>query len=228
MRWKALRVPSLLVRRDRTRVVIEAFPRSSNSFAVRLFQQANPTIEYDEIAHHAHIISNVKQAARWDIPALIIVRNPVDAIASNMLAYRDTSDEMLSILCRKYLDFYEWVSEHSNEVVLVRFEDITEGRFRTASANLNERFGTSFNTDFDESEIARRAGETIREKSPNRDDPSRIPIPTEERARQYDELIPRIRRSPQMRSCLTLYDDLVANLLEACSADHSPSGADTK
>ncbi len=115
--------------------MIEAFPRSSNSFAVRLFQQANPEIEYDEIAHHSHIISNVKQAVHWEIPSLIIVRDPLDAIASNMLAYGDTSDEMLRILCRKYLDFYEWIAEQPDRVVVVRFEDITQGRFRALRGN---------------------------------------------------------------------------------------------
>ena len=82
MRWKARKVPSLLVRRERTRIVIEAFPRSSNSFAVRLFRQANPGYAIDEISHHAHIVSNVKQAARWGIPALVIVRGPGAATPS--------------------------------------------------------------------------------------------------------------------------------------------------
>jgi len=205
MRWKARRVPSLLVRRNHTRIVIEAFPRSSNSFCVRLFLQANPGVARDEISHHAHVISNVKHAAKWGIPALVIVRDPIDAISSNMLAAGDVSDGMIRILAVKYVDFYGWVERNPNAVVLVDFSEITGGHFKAVSSRLNERFGTNFNTDFDEQVLAREVREAIEAASPNREDPSRIPIPSADREARYEELRPRIRSHPAIGAAIALH-----------------------
>ncbi|MAG29302.1 MAG: hypothetical protein CL908_00215 [Deltaproteobacteria bacterium] len=208
MRWKSRQVPSLLVRKGRTRIVIEAFPRSSNSFAVRLFRQANPGYAIDEISHHSHIVSNVKRAARWGIPALIILRDPVDAISSNMIVRGTTSDAMLKVLALKYLDFYGWVEANPESIVIAEFSDITQGRFKRVSERLNSRFETSFATDFDEDVLLAEVRRGIEAASPNRKDASRIPIPNAEREARYADLRPRIREHPAMTEPIRLHDRL--------------------
>lgn len=215
MRWKSRRVPSLLVRRDRTKLVIEAYPRSSNSFGVRMFRHANPDLTYEEVSHHSHIVSNVKQAVKWNIPVLVIVREPVDAITSNMIAHGDTSDSMLRILTTKYLDFYGWCLENKDAMVIAAFEDVTEGRFRRISERLNERFGTSFSTDFDEKELMEDVKKTIKEGSPNKENPSRIPIPSREREAMYEELRPHVRSSSVIQSASRLYEKILADAIES-------------
>lgn len=214
MRWKSRRTPSLLVSKGSTRIVIEAFPRSANSFSVRLFRCANPEIDPDEISHHSHIISNVKHAVQWGIPAVVVIRNPVDAIASNMIAIGDTSEGMGRLLARKYLDFYEWVEKNRDEVVLLLFEDVTNARFRNASLLINERFGTCFRTDFDETELAMAAREAIRKGSPHRKNDARVPIPTGFRSEIYSELRPRVAANPSVRRAVSLYERLVATCAE--------------
>lgn len=210
MRWKGRRVPSLLVHPERTKIVIEAFPRSSNSFCVRLFLGANPHVGRDEVSHHAHIVSNVRRAAKWRIPALVIVRDPVDAISSNMIVRGNTSDAMLAVLAVKYLDFYRWVEANPEHVVVAEFADITKGRFKRVSERLNERFGSDFNTDFDEEEIAASVRSGIEEASPNKDDATRIPIPSAEREAQYADLRPHIRSHPAAAEPIALYSRLSA------------------
>ncbi|MGB0618617.1 MAG: hypothetical protein ACPGVZ_04040 [Myxococcota bacterium] len=205
MRWKAREVPSLLVRPDRTKIVIEAFPRSSNSFCVRLFRGANPGYAIDEVSHHAHIISNVRHAAKWGIPSLVIVRDPVEAISSNMIVRGNTTDAMLEVLAVKYLDFYRWVEANPEAVVVAEFSDITKGRFKRVSERLNERFGSSFNTDFDEDDLASSVRAGIEKASPNKDDSSRIPIPSAEREARYAELRPHIRAHSALEEPIELY-----------------------
>src|SRR5215210_9212094 len=69
----------LLVART-TQFVIEGFPRSGNTFAVVAFEQAQR--ETFRIAHHLHAPAQVMLAARWRIPALVLVRKPTDAVLS--------------------------------------------------------------------------------------------------------------------------------------------------
>ena len=209
MHWKSRRVPSLLVRRGRTKIAIEAYPRSANSFSFRLFRHANPDIRSEEVAHHCHNISNIKHAVRWGIPALVIVREPVAAISSNMLVRQDTSDEMLELLTVKYLDFHEWLRDNSDKVVIARFEDIIQGRFRIISEALNERFGTDFNTDFDEAVLAQQARETIERVSPNRSNPHHVPLPNKTRDDVYSDLRPRIHASATVQCATRLYQEII-------------------
>lgn len=210
MKWRSRRISGLLVSKGVTQIVIEAFPRSGNSFSVRLFRCANPDIDPDRISHHSHIVSNVKHAVKWGIPAVVVIRHPVDAITSNMIARGDSGDEYGRLLARKYRDFYEWVEANRDEVVLLRFEDMTNGRFKRASEQINERFGTSFRTDFDEAELAEAAREAIRQGSPHRTNDARVPIPTEFRASVSSELKPRVAANPAVREAVALYERLIA------------------
>jgi hypothetical protein len=224
MEWKSRYAPPLLVVKGVTRIVIEAFPRSGNSFSVRLFRCANPDVDADRISHHSHIISNVKHAAKWGIPAVIVIRNPVDAIASNMLAVDDTSDAMGRFLARKYLDFYEWVEKNREEVVLLRFEEMTNGRFKRASQQINERFGTDFRTDFDEAELAEAAREAIEQGSPHRKNDARVPIPTDFRSGIYAELKPRVAANPAIHEAIALYERLIATCSDEPPKPEVPRG----
>jgi len=207
-------MPSLLVSRGTTKLVIEGFPRSANTFSVRMFHAANPEITADQISHHSHSISNVKRAVRWSIPVVVVIRNPVDAIASTMIFLDDTSDAMSGLLATQYIDFYEWVEGNHDNVVLLRFEDVTNGGFGRACRLINERFGTGFRTEFDEVELARSAREAIMLRSPNRENESRMPLPSRSRSEIAAALRSRIAANPVVRRALGLYDRIVATCLD--------------
>jgi len=215
MEWKSRQAPVLLVSKGKTRIVIEAFPRSGNSFSVRLFRCANPDIDPDTISHHSHIVSNVKHAVKWGIPAVVVIRHPIDAITSNLIAMGASGDEFGRLLARKYRDFYEWVEANRDAVVLLRFEDMTNGRFKRASEQINARFGTDFRTDFDETELAAAARAAIEKGSPHRSDDSRVPIPTEFRSNASSELKPSVAANPAVHEAVALYERLIAT----CSGD---------
>jgi len=71
----------LLVTRT-TDLCIEGFPRSANSFAVQAIRHAQP--HPIEIAHHTHVPANAMRACEWDIPTVVLVRAPDDAIVSRI------------------------------------------------------------------------------------------------------------------------------------------------
>ena len=84
-----------------TRICIEGYPRSANTFAGRLFHLANPV----PIAHHTHLINNVKLALGYGIPVLILIRDPADAIASACIYRKQGVDSEVSWR----LSFYQCV-----------------------------------------------------------------------------------------------------------------------
>ena len=210
MHWKARQHPALLVRKGFTRIVIEAYPRSSNSYCVRLFRYANPEVAGETISHHSHSVSNVRHAVRWKIPVLVIVREPVTAITSNMLAVQDTSDERLEILTTKYVDFHEWIRDNADKIVIVRFEDVVGGRIRMISMALNKKFGTTFRTDLDEEALAQHTRKSIELNSPNKANPYEVPLPSPEREKSYKALRPRVRGNSSVKRATDLYDQILA------------------
>jgi hypothetical protein len=221
MQWKARQHPVLLVRKGFTRIVIEAYPRSSNSYCVRLFRYANPEIAGETISHHSHSVSNIRHAVKWKIPVLVIVREPVKAITSNMLAVQDTSDGRLEILTTKYIDFHEWIRDNADKVVIVRFEDVVESRLRMISTALNEKFGTTFRTDLDEAALAQQSRESIELNSPNKANPNRVPLPNPEREKSYEGLRPRVRENASVKRATELYDQILAFAVQPDTSQES-------
>src|SRR5690606_25851367 len=61
-------------------LVIEAFPRSGNTYARFAFEQSQPRPV--KLAHHLHAPAQVIAAARWNVPCLVLIRNPCDAALS--------------------------------------------------------------------------------------------------------------------------------------------------
>src|SRR5687768_15078094 len=66
-----------------TELVIEAFPRSGNTFAVVAFQlaQARPV----KIAHHLHAAAQVTRGVRLRKPTLVLIRDPLKAVSSHLV-----------------------------------------------------------------------------------------------------------------------------------------------
>lgn len=127
-----------------TRLVIEGFPRSANSFAVNAFHQAQRG--HVRLAHHLHMPAQVIRAARWRIPSLVLVRNPEDAITSLVIRNPQSVEQAL----RHYIMFYETVAEYRDAFVLGLFEEVVSDYGRVI-ARVNAKFGTEFAT-FDHTE----------------------------------------------------------------------------
>ena len=140
--YRVLRMRRHIARavRPGTRLVIEGFPRSGNSFARRAFimAQDDPQIR-DYIAHHLHVPAQVVRAAKWQIPTLVLIRRPRDAVLS--LTIRDplSVDQAL----KYYVSFYKTAEKHRDAFVLGLFEEVTED-FGQVIKRVNDKFGTTF------------------------------------------------------------------------------------
>ncbi len=113
----------LVVTKD-TDIVIEGFPRSANSFAVYAFRLAqdslpNPNLK---IAHHLHASAQIKRAVKLNIPIILLLRNPKDAVLSVVIkAPFITFNQAL----KDYIKFYSSIVKLSKKYVLATFEDVT-------------------------------------------------------------------------------------------------------
>ena len=122
----------------RTEIVIDAFPRSGNSFATVAFQDAQ--VKNVAVAHHFHAAASILYGASHSIPSLTFVRNPDDACLSYALFSRT---EDLDSVFQEYVNFYELILPVRQKLVVARFETVIRD-FGLVVDKVNDVFGTKF------------------------------------------------------------------------------------
>lgn len=144
-------VDKLCVRKS-SDIVIEGFPRSANSTTVHKFigMQDRPL----HVAHHKHHAAQLLRAAQWDIPAVVLIRHPYDAVlsvhalAAEVLERKGVSKAIglrFEDSLFAYVRFYEAVEPVLDHVVIGRFEAVRRD-VPGLITRVNARFGTDFRT----------------------------------------------------------------------------------
>jgi len=124
-----------------TDFVIAGFGGSANSYATAFFISGQRN---KHLAHHLHAPAQVMRATHWQIPCLVLVRHPIDAISS--LASRghvDHSVRGLTHAMRAYSIYYKSVTPLMESFIASEFNEVTED-FSAVLARVNTRFQTSF------------------------------------------------------------------------------------
>jgi hypothetical protein len=121
-----------------TELVIEGFPRSANTFALVAFEQAQPRPV--RVAHHSHVPVQLLRAARFGIPALLLVRPPADAVTSLLVMDGDLGPRDA---LRYYLQFHDRIGPALDHCLTATFDAVI-ARYDLVLAALNARFGTAF------------------------------------------------------------------------------------
>ncbi|MDY0133184.1 MAG: hypothetical protein RBR53_11020 [Desulforegulaceae bacterium] len=65
-----------------TDIHITAFQRSGNTFAANLVKRVLPD---KKIVTHIHTIASLKKALKYDIPVIVLIRDPKQSIPSSLL-----------------------------------------------------------------------------------------------------------------------------------------------
>lgn len=126
------------VERD-TQIVIEGFARSANTFSVTAFLQAQPAPV--KIAHHLHAAAQIIRAVEWQIPPLVLLRNPEEAVLSLVTLYPTIYS--ISHGLSYYVSFYSSIFEYRTSYVIGEFEEVTQN-FGRVIERINRKFGTQF------------------------------------------------------------------------------------
>jgi len=103
---------------------IDGFPRSANSFAVNLIKYVYSSLN---IIHHAHAPAVIKKALKDNIPTFVLIRNPIDAIASEYIRaqHREKRTYYVPNLIKRYYQYYQVANENIGDLYVIQFETVT-------------------------------------------------------------------------------------------------------
>jgi len=118
-------------------ICIEGFPRSGNTYFVSAFFSWNRGIA---VAHHSHLAGSAKYAIRREIPTVILVREPQDAVAS-VMAWDGLLWAPVALL--SYIHFYRVLWKYRQKFLVLSFDDVTQ-RPDECVQIINRRFNTTF------------------------------------------------------------------------------------
>jgi hypothetical protein len=119
-----------------TQLCIEGPAGSGNSYFVNVFLMANPGTR---VAHHHHVACQITRAVDLDIPAIALLRHPVDSVSSRT----NGNPHMIGAMYRQWLRFFQAVDTCGDEVLLSRFDTVTS-RPADVIQQVNRQRGTSF------------------------------------------------------------------------------------
>lgn len=132
---------------ERTEIVIEGFPRSGNTFAAAALEYAQERAV--AIARHLHAPAHVIEGVRRDLPVMLVLRDPVDAVISQVIRHPELT---VRSGLRQYISFHSHLLPYADRLVVAPFEAITSDYGAVIDA-VNDRFGTTFKV-FDNSPTA--------------------------------------------------------------------------
>lgn len=128
------------LRRDHD-LLIEAFPRSGNTFAYAAFQQAQQDAGgRRRVCAHLHAPAQIARAARYGVPALVIARRPEDAVTSFVIRYPELD---LRRALASYVRFYTTARRWADHTVAATFSQVI-GDLGRVIGRINDRFSTDF------------------------------------------------------------------------------------
>lgn len=106
-------------------ICLEGYPRSANSYVNSLLKVLKPNLK---IGGHTHSIVNLKLAFRNNIPIFILIRKPIDAIASFVLRRNElickNNKKNIIFAIEDYKQFYEFVLKNQRKLVILDFDKI--------------------------------------------------------------------------------------------------------
>lgn len=124
----------------RTDIVIEGYPRSGNSFAEAAFRIANRGRNL-VIGHHTHAAAQLIGAARFGVPAVVVIREPIESCRS--LLMMDRTVFSARAVLHEYRQFHRGIATVREHLVLASFEAVTTD-FGAVTDVINAKFGTRF------------------------------------------------------------------------------------
>jgi len=208
LRLRGEEVGKYVVNKVDTDICIDGYPRSANSFSVRMFRQANPD---SKIAHHTHSIGNLKKAILHGIPSVALIRNPEQAIVSSVIAHEmDCVDDEIY----RYIYTYRWVKSNLDNLVIADFDRVINN-FNDVVTDINKRFDKSFNLLEDVYDADMQVKNDI-EKRYDKLGQTKMshikPVPSKHRSEKQEKLVAVILNHKMFNEAKVLYDEIMLSI----------------
>ncbi len=189
----------------RCEVMIDGFPRSGNSFFVNLFQHWNPETR---IAHHVHAPGQIARAVDLELPTLVLIRRPADALAS-LWAFKTSLS--VELIIRSYIEFYRCLLPIRDSFVTADFDMVTQSPDFVVTA-INTRFGTSFHMENFEEHHKDIIFSKIKENHKMRKHPALLlAIPDEIKDKAKRRIYETIKATPSYSEAEDVYSHFLRN-----------------
>jgi hypothetical protein len=182
--------------RNNSDLCVEAYPSSANSFLCKVLRYSYEDLK---IGQHTHTIANIKIAMKYNIPVVTIIRNPLDAVSSRAVRFNTAIEQCIL----EYIEFYEFIAEHSDELIVVSFENVvnnTSEVLRTIEKKTNIIL-----RQVDTEEARKYAFSVITSAAKENKRFHRISLPSEEREYEKENVKKKIRETKNYQRAEALY-----------------------
>ncbi len=115
---------------------VYAYPSSANTYFYHYIR--NLLSDNLKISHHTHAPSMISRSLRYNIPIIIIIRNPLDAITSYYTRFSAGKTFSINTAVRAYIDFYKVVQKNINSLHIIKFEDAINNPYSESIKVLKE------------------------------------------------------------------------------------------
>lgn len=186
-----------LVRRD-SDIVIEGYWRCANHYATNAFIVAQPRPVH--VAHHFHAPAQLMLAVRWNVPALLLIREPIAAVASATVFLQN--EDPIPFL-KFYNIFHAALVPYGSQLVISDFARTTTD-FRSVISEINQRYHRDYALYQGTLEEERRVNDLIRREHQSniRGGVATLPLPSEEKDRLKEKVVQRLL-APECASLLS-------------------------
>ena len=137
-----------------TDLVLEGYPRSANSFAIRAFKFPKNNIDLN-ISNHLHSVVHIHLGIINKLPVIMLIRNPIDAVVSlnshrtQVLIHRKQDPKKffnswdIKWDFINYINFYKSSLELTDKMVIANFDDVIKD-FGKIIIEVNKKFNKSY------------------------------------------------------------------------------------
>ena len=196
---------------NNTEIIIEGYPRSANTFAVAafLYAQKKPI----KVARHTHAPAQIMLGVDNNIPTILLIRKPVDAVTS--LVIRDCTIPLDKAL-KMYIWYHKSVINIKNKCIVADFFDVTEN-FSNIIDMVNSKYNSNFlnftHDKFSEENIFKLVEEMERMDSGGELRESHVARPSDSRENTKKKVIIQLElpeNNKLLSECNSLYEQMIA------------------
>lgn len=187
----------------------DGYPRSGNTFFVHFFIKIYPTKKF---AHHLHTIAALKIAIDKQLPIFIIIREPKDAVASNLfrkvIGRKLTSNrELIEKSLIAYYNYYKFVYDNISCLNILSFNSCIANEVLTVK-KVAKVVGFETKSDMHLRESLENFKTFMNQKEKEKDSYASS-LPNKERAQFKKMYINEILNSPFYSTTKEIYNKLI-------------------
>ena len=184
-----------------TDLIVEGFPRSGANFLTALIQN---TTKLKNISYRRHCVCQIASAKRLNIPTIILLRNPLDAIASTCVA----TFGVISVerLLKYYSTYYRKVNDLNYGIIVC-----SDSIFRSHDILLQYIRKNWAEVDLENCDLATIKLDAQKKYSKTHDDVQKFeaPTPSKLKSAMKEKYYKQILNSGGYSECIDLYEKLM-------------------